>query len=206
MTSLGVPTAVSAPRSGKRAAGLFQGRRLQRTFWSRLSPICGHSPDSPFDEEQASDFRDGKTVYIRLSPICVATKPRSPHCASKLPKRRYCGKLRPSYHRTPWDMRRLFVVDPLVVESFLHSNRECLRGYPPTAEAFVDLVRSVWVEETNPLGTMITMAFSQRGLYGPRRAIASCKYRSSSAKGEPALSLEPLEWIIAFTFLIGGYC
>jgi len=29
----------------------------------------------------------------------------------------------------------------------------------------VDLVRSVWVEETNPLGKMIRMAFSQRGLY-----------------------------------------
>ncbi len=62
-------------------------------------------------------------------------------------------------------MRQFFVVDPLGIESFLHSNRACLHGYPPTSETFVDLVRSVWVEETNPLGKMITMAFSQRGLY-----------------------------------------
>jgi len=63
----------------------------------------------------------------------------------------------------------LFAVDPLVIESFLFSNRECLYGYPLTAEAFVDLVRSVWVEETTPLGQMIRLAFSRRGLYGPSR-------------------------------------
>ncbi len=83
----------------------------------------------------------------------------------QLPPRLYCRKLRPSYHRISWHMRHLFAVDPLVIESFLLSNLECLHGYPPTAEAFVDLVRSVWVEETNPLGKMIRMAFSQRGLY-----------------------------------------
>ena len=56
-------------------------------------------------------------------------------------------------------------MDPGAIESLLLSNSELLHGYPPTAEAFVDLVRSVWVEETNPLGQMITMAFSQRALY-----------------------------------------
>lgn len=79
----------------------------------------------------------------------------------------YGHKLRPPYHRIPWDIRRFFAVDLLVIEIFLLSNHECLHGYPATAEAFVDLVRSVWVEETNPLGKMIAMAFSQRGLYGP---------------------------------------
>ena len=83
----------------------------------------------------------------------------------QLPPRLYCRKLCPSYHRIPCHMRQFFAVDPLVIESFLLSNLECLHGYPPTAAAFVDLVRSVWVEETNPLGKMITMAFSQRGLY-----------------------------------------
>lgn len=61
----------------------------------------------------------------------------------------------------------VFAVDPLVIEIFLLSNRECLHCYPATAEAFVDLVRSVWVEETNPLGKIIAMESSQRGLYGP---------------------------------------
>ena len=56
-------------------------------------------------------------------------------------------------------------MDPLGIESFLHSNRACLHGYPPTSETFVDLVRSAWVEETNPLGKLIRMSFSQRGLY-----------------------------------------
>ena len=86
-----------------------------------------------------------------------------------LPQRMYCRKLRPSYHLMPWHTPQLFAVDPLVIESFLFSNRECLYGYPLTAEAFVDLVRSVWVEETTPLGQMIRLAFSRRGLYGPSR-------------------------------------
>ena len=59
----------------------------------------------------------------------------------------------------------VYAVDPGAIEGLLLSNSEFLHGYPPTAEAFVDLVRSVWVEETNPLGQMITMAFSQRALY-----------------------------------------
>ena len=58
-------------------------------------------------------------------------------------------------------------MDPLVIDISLLGNRECLYGHPATAEAFVDIVRSVWVEETNPLGKIVAMAFSQHGLYGP---------------------------------------
>ncbi|MBL8635804.1 MAG: hypothetical protein JNM40_21435 [Myxococcales bacterium] len=128
----------------------------------------------PIQEQELAGIADeltarGMEVYWDLSKEDRGHQAEIAALCKQLPPQRYCGKLRPSSHRTPWDMRRLFVVDPLAIESFLHSNRECLHGYPPTAEAFVDLVRSVWVEETNPLGKMITMAFSQRGLYGPRR-------------------------------------
>ena len=129
----------------------------------------------PMEDQELADIADeltarGMEVYWDLSKEDRGHQAEIAALCKQLPRRLYCGKLRPSYHRTPWDMRQLFAVDPLVIESFLHSNREYLHGYPPTAEAFVDLVRSVWVEETNPLGKMITMAFSQRGLYGPNSA------------------------------------
>ena len=126
----------------------------------------------PMQEEELADIADeltarGMEVYWDHSKEDRGHQAEITELCKQLPPRFYCRKLRPSYHRTPWNMRQLFAVDPLVIESFLLSNRECLHGYPPTAEAFVDLVRSVWVEETNALGKMITMAFSQRGLYGP---------------------------------------
>ena len=124
----------------------------------------------PMQEQELEAIADelaarGMEVYWDLSKEDRGHQAEIAELCKQLPRRLYRRKLRPSYHRTPWDMRRFFAVDPLVIESFLLSNRECLHGYPPTAEAFVDLVRSVWVEETTPLGKMITKAFSRRGLY-----------------------------------------
>jgi hypothetical protein len=126
-----------------------------------IVPIQEHELEAIADELTAR----GMDVYLDHSKEDRGHQAEIATLCKQLPPWLYCRKLRPSYHRTPWDMRRLFAVDPLVIESFLLSNRECLHGYPPTAEAFVDLVRSVWVEESNPLGKMIRMAFSQRGLY-----------------------------------------
>ncbi len=107
----------------------------------------------------------GMEVYDDLSTEDRGHQSEIAELCKQLPPMLYCRKLRPSYHLTPWRVMESFAVDPGAIESLLLSNSGLLHGYPPTAEAFVDLVRSVWVEETNPLGQMITMAFSQRGLY-----------------------------------------
>ena len=104
----------------------------------------------------------GMEVYHDLSTEDRGHQAEIAELCKQLPPMLYCRKLRPSYHLTPWHVMEVYAVDPGAIESLLLSNSEFLHGYPPTAEAFVDLVRSVWVDETNPLGKMITMAFGCR--------------------------------------------
>ena len=145
------------------------GRRKAIGYYSYANqyepPYVIPVPEQELEAISEELISRGMEVYHDLSTEDRGHQAEIAELCKQLPPMLYCRKLQPSYHLSPWKMMAFFAVDPGTTESLLLSNSEFLHGYPPTAEAFVDLVRSVWVEETNPLGQMITMAFSQRALY-----------------------------------------
>ena len=89
----------------------------------------------------------------------------------QLPQVRYARKQGPGYFflgENTHVPHTLIAADPVTIERLLAANREALYGFPPTVEAFVDLIRSVWIDLKLPLGKLIRLAFSYYKLYGGR--------------------------------------
>ncbi len=84
----------------------------------------------------------GMEVYYDLSTEDRGHQAEIAELCKQLPPMLYCRKLRDSYYLTPWDVMKVYAVDPGAIESLLLNNSEFLHGYPQPAQAFVDLVCS----------------------------------------------------------------
>jgi hypothetical protein len=113
----------------------------------------------------------GMRVYYDGGPAGRGHQQEIADLVRQLPPVRYNRKLRPAHlflGDNPHLPHTLIAADPVTIERLLAANREALYGFPPTVEAFVDLIRSVWIDLKLPLGKLIRLAFSYYKLYGGR--------------------------------------
>ncbi len=113
----------------------------------------------------------GMRVFLDGPPAGRGHQQEIAELVRQLPPVRYNRKLVPGYF-FPGENNdiphKLFAADPVTIERLLAANREALYGFPPTVDAFVDLIRSVWIDPKLPLGKLIRLAFGYYKLYGGR--------------------------------------
>ena len=113
----------------------------------------------------------GMRVFLDGPPAGRGHQQEIADLVRQLPQVRYDRKLKPGYFflgkntDLPY---MLIAADPVTIERLLAVNREALYGFPPTVEAFVDLIRSVWIDLKLPLGKLIQLAFAYYKLYRGR--------------------------------------
>ena len=113
----------------------------------------------------------GMRVYYDGPPTRRGHQQEIAELVRQLPPVRYNRKLVPGYFFPGENTdipHKFFAADPVTIERLLAANREALYGFPPTVDAFVDLVRSVWIDPKLPLGKLIHLAFGYYKLYGGR--------------------------------------
>jgi len=113
----------------------------------------------------------GMRVYYDGGPSGRGHQQEIVDLVRQLPPVRYNRKLRPAHSfsvDTPLLPHTLIAADPVTIERLLEANREALYGFPPTVDAFVDLIRTVWIDHKSPLGELIRLAFLHYQLYGGR--------------------------------------
>jgi hypothetical protein len=112
----------------------------------------------------------GMKVYYDGAPSGRGHQQEIAELVQKLPQVLYDRKLRPAHFYLGENRLRhaLLAADPVTIEKLLLLNRRVLYGFPPTVDAFVDLIRTVWIDERSPLGELIRLAFLHYRLYGGR--------------------------------------
>ena len=113
----------------------------------------------------------GMRVYYDGPPAGRGHQQEIADLVRQLPQVRYDRKQKPGYFflgESTHIPHTLFAADPVTIERLLAVNREALYGFPPTVEAFVDLIRSVWIDLKLPLGKLIQLAFAYYKLYRGR--------------------------------------
>ena len=113
----------------------------------------------------------GMRVYYDGPPAGRGHQQEIADLVRQLPQVRYDRKQKPGYFflgESTHIPHTLFAADPVTIERLLAANREALYGFPPTVDAFVDLIRSVWIDLKLPLGKLIQLAFAYYKLYRGR--------------------------------------
>jgi len=113
----------------------------------------------------------GMKVYYDGGPSGRGHQQEIADLVQQLPQVTYDRKLVPAHSyfgENSYLPHTLIAADPVTIEKLLESNRKALYGFPPSVDAFVDLIRTVHIDHKLPLGELIRLAFLHYQLYGDR--------------------------------------